>query len=268
MLNRWWWCKQQQNKTQNKAQKAPWLVLSLSGVFLLTGCFHKGTLVQDASERLSTEAHASELVNKNLGKDNALPAETIKANTIPLKAGDMYQILVAEMMVLNGFEAQAFDIVFKVAHKLRSSDLAERAFQLSMKTYNAKKIEAATLLWREIEPEAIIPWQASFLIALRQNNVEQALNDWQHYRSLSKESLEQDLFIAAQKVGASSPPESGLLFLQKLVEQYPDIWASYFALGLVADGFNQFDVALVALEQAKVRQTEESEPQIHQFFLS
>ena len=243
-----------------KAWGAPWLILSLSSVFLLSGCFQQGELIQtDASTRV-------EAVTKMVSEKTSSAVENAKTvEMIPLKAGDMYQIMVAEMMALKGFEAQAFDIVFKLAYKLRSADLAERAFQLSMKTYDAKKITNATVLWREIDPQATTPWRASFLLALRQNNIDQALLDWERYRSLSKETLERDLLIVSQKISASSPPQSGILFLQKLTERYPNNWASYFALGLVADSANRFDVALSALERAKALQTDESEAQINQF---
>ena len=246
-----------------KVQNRPWLILGLSSVFLLSGCFQQEALIQtDASTRVETVTPATQIVAEKTS-GTTLKAEAV--DTIPLKAGDMYQIMVAEMMALKGFEAQAFDIVFKLAYKLRSADLAERAFQLSMKTYDAKKITNATVLWREVDPQASTPWRASFLLALRENNIDQALLDWDRYRSLSDETLERDLLIVSQKVSASSPPKSGMLFLQKLTERYPNNWASYFALGLVADSANRFDVALSALEQAKALQTEASEAQINQF---
>ncbi|MCF6346383.1 MAG: tetratricopeptide repeat protein [Thiomicrorhabdus sp.] len=242
-------CKPQQNKVRN----IRWLALGVGSLLLLTGCFQKEALI--SGEDSSGLVVAEEVV----------PAVESKEQVIPLKAGDMYQILVAEMMALKGFEAQAFDIIFKLAYKIRSPDLAERAFQLSMKTYDAQKIEVATSLWREISPNVTTPWRASFLIALRQNDVKKALSDWERYRGLSKIPLEQDLLLAAQKVGASSPSEPGLVFMKALVKKYPDTWASYFSMGLVADAFNQFDVALDALEKARARQTEDSESKIHQF---
>ncbi len=251
-----------------KAQGSPWLILGLSSVFLLSGCLQQDVLIQtDSSTRIEGKATpASNEVNKIVNKKEPHAVVKVEAEeVIPLKAGDMYQIMVAEMMALKGFEAQAFDIVYKLAYKLRSADLAERAFQLSMKTYDAKKITNATVLWREIDPQATTPWRASFLLALRQDNIDQALRDWERYRSLSNETLERDLLIVSQKISASSPPKSGMLFLQKLTERYPDTWASYFALGLVADSANRFDVALSALEKAKALQTAESEAQINQF---
>ncbi len=189
----------------------------------------------------------------------------VSMENLALQSGDMYQIMVAEMVALNGFEAQAFDIMYKMAYKLRSSDLAKRAFELSMKTYDAQKIESAANLWRELSPSATSPWRAAFLMALRRNDVNAALSDWEQYRARSKESLERDLLIAAQKVRGLSTAESGVAFMQALVERYPDTWVSYFALALVADGFKQTERALKALEQAKSYQTEAAEPKIHQF---
>lgn len=239
---------------QNRVRKLRWLALGFGSLFLLTGCFQKERLIK-----------APETTNLVVAEEVTPVVEAKKDQVLPLKAGDMYQILVAEMMALKGFEAQAFDIMFKLAYKLRSPDLAERAFQFSMKTYDAQKIESATSLWRDISPKVSTPWRASFLIALRQNNIEKALNDWERYRALSKAPIEQDLLVTAQKVGSSISSEVGLTFMQALVKKYPETWASYFALALVADAFNQFDIALDALEKAKAYQTDMSEPKIHQF---
>ncbi len=241
------------NAQQKRVRKIRWLAVGLGGLFLLTGCVQKEALIQ-APEIISTAV-----------KEKQAPVVEVKEHVIPLEAGDMYQILVAEMMALKGFEAQAFDIMFKLAYKLRSPDLAERAFQFSMKTYDARKIESATALWRSISPNAPTPWRASFLIALRQNDIEKALVDWDRYRALSKDALERDLLVTAQKIANSPPTEASLTFMHKLVQKYPNSWESYFALALVADAFNQFEIALDALEKAKAYQTDTSEPKIHQF---
>lgn len=239
---------------QNRVCKLRWLVLALGSLFLLTGCFQKEQVIK-----------APKTMDLVVAEEVAPVVEAKKEPVVSLEAGDMYQILVAEMMALKGFEAQAFNIMFKLAYKLRTPDLAERAFQFSMKTYDARKIESAASLWRKISPNASTPWRASFLIALRQNNVEKALEDWAHYRTLSKSPIERDLLVTAQKVGASISSESGLAFMQALVKKYPETWASYFALGLVADTLNRFDIALDALEKAKAYQTDTSEAKIHQF---
>lgn len=231
-------------------------VVAMGGVLFLAGCV-QGEEVIKASNLPDRNVHSEIVTDKVLSNKPDVFTQ--------LEAADMYQFMVAEMMVQKGFEAQAFEIVFKLANKLRHAELAERAFQLSMKTYNAQKIEDATFLWREIAPQEVLPWRASFLIALRHDDVELALKNWQHYRGLSKESLERDLLLAAKKISVSSPPESGVVFLQALTDLYPDTWASFFALGLVADAFNRYDVALVALEAAKKVQVENSEQQINQF---
>ncbi len=258
--------KKRNNRNNNRVRSCLTFGMALGCLFVLNGCV-QGEGEVKASKITSLPVTASPVEEDSIsnlekkGGEEKAHSQTI----IALHAGDMYQIMVAEMMALKGFEAQAFDIMFKLANKLKSPELAERAFQFSMKTYNAQKIEAATQLWRNVAPQEKIPWRASFLIALRQNDVEQALSDWKQYRRLSDETLERDLLIAAQKISVSSPPEPGLLFFHHLVELYPDTWASYFALGLVADAFNQFQVALDALEEAKKHQTSLSEARIHQF---
>jgi outer membrane PBP1 activator LpoA protein len=83
-------------------------------------------------------------------------------HSLHVDADTMFQILAAEMMVQKGQPAQAFDLIYEVAVNTRDTELAKRAFELSIATYDADKIEAATILWREVSPDAPIAWRASF----------------------------------------------------------------------------------------------------------
>ncbi len=89
---------------QNRVRKLRWLALGFGSLFLLTGCFQKEPLIK-----------APETTELVVAEEVTPVVEATKEQVIPLKAGDMYQILVAEMMALKGFEAQAFDIMFKLA---------------------------------------------------------------------------------------------------------------------------------------------------------
>ena len=232
-------------------------IVLTSSLLLLSGCSasflndHDSNVSGVALPLLSSlDAHDSSLL-KTTG-----PSLHIDANT-------MFQILAAEMMVQRGLPAQAFDVVYDIALKTQDSALAERAFELSMTTYDAQKIEAATKLWREVSPKAPVAWRASFLISLRQGALELALEQWHRYHSLSEEGLDDDLLLTAQRVSTSVEAQHGVVFMQSLVQAFPDAWAAYFSLGYVAHVHGQLDLALAALEKARNLQTTESAPQIH-----
>ena len=229
----------------------------ISSFLLLSGC-SAGFLTTNDSN-VSGVALPSTLSLE--GPDNTL--SRVSEHSLHIDANTMFQILAAEMMVEKGQPAQAFDVIYELAFNTRDAELAERAFELSITTYDAQKIEAATNLWREVSPQAPVAWLASFLISLRQGSVELAVKQWHRYHSLSEEGLDKDLLLTAQRVSTSSRSEHNIDFMQSLTQAYPDSWAAYFSLGYVAQTHGQLEVALAALEKARSLQTTESEPQIN-----
>jgi len=193
--------------------------------------------------------------------DDAL--SSVPEDSLHVDADTMFQILAAEMMVQKGQPAQAFDLIYELAVNTRDAGLAERAFELSITTYDAKKIESATNLWREVSPQEPIAWRASFLISLSQGSIDLALKQWHRYHDLSEEGLDKNLLLTAQRVSSSIQPEDSIVFMQSLTQAFPESWAAYFSLGYVAHVHGQFDLAMGALEKARTLQTTESEPQIN-----
>jgi len=228
----------------------------ISSLLLLSGC-SASFLTEDDSNVSGVALPSSSSLE---GKDTS---SKVPEHSLHVDADTMFQILAAEMMVQKGQPAQAFDLIYEVAVNTRDAELAQRAFELSITTYDADKIAAATILWREVSPKAPIAWRASFLISLSQGSVDLALKQWHRYHTLSEEGLDQDLLITAQRVSTSVQPEHSIEFMQSLTQAYPESWAAYFSLGYVAHIQGQLDIALAAVEKARTLQTTESEPQIN-----
>ena len=229
----------------------------ISSLLLLAGC-SKGFLTASDSNVSGVALPSSPSLE---GHENPLPR--VSERSLHIDASTMFQILAAEMMVQKGQPAQAYDVIYELAFTTRDAELAARAFELSITTSDAQKIEAATNLWREVSPQAPEAWRASFLISLRQGSVELALEQWHRYHALSEEKLDKDLLLTAQRVSTSVKPEQGVAFMQSLAQAFPDSWAAYFSLGYVAHVHDQLDIALAALEKARVLQTPESEQRIN-----
>ena len=94
---------------------------------LLAGCSQTGSGL--FSKKTFVEASAS---HKDWRRPSGLDAQT------------MYQILVAEMLVKRGQPAQAFEMLYPIAQRLRDPGLVRYVFQLSMYTYQESNIEKAT----------------------------------------------------------------------------------------------------------------------------
>lgn len=222
-----------------------------------------------AEDRQKTAEAVSQTVPVAQEKQDRLESESENRshNAIAeqkMTSAQMLDILQAELLVRKGAFIQAFDLYYDLAGETGDPEILKRTFKLSMVTYDVDRIRRATELWKKMQPEVAIAWRASFLLKLRAGEIETALSDWQTYHQLSQQSLEKDLLISSQRVAASVPAESGLLFLELLVENYPENWASHFGMAMVASAHQMPQLAIEALQQSLKFKTEDSEPKIYQ----
>ena len=180
-----------------------------------------------------------------------MPQPEITVVAKKLDAPTMFEILAAEMFLQKGQAVDAFEILFPLAQETKDKGLAKRVFEIAMLTYDVARVEKATSLWREISPQSAAAWRAAFLMSLRRNDVETALLEWHNYHRFSGNDLQNSLVIAATKVASSVAKKSGLLFFQRLVEQYPQAWSSHFALGMVSSAYREPVIGIEALKQAQ-----------------
>ncbi|WP_157760782.1 tetratricopeptide repeat protein [Hydrogenovibrio halophilus] len=162
----------------------------------------------------------------------------------------MYEVLLGEMLALKGAQNDAFRILFPLAEQTRDPGLAERAFQLSMATFDLEAIQAATDLWREISPESSVAWKASYLMAVRDGDQSKAREHWDRYRAVSEQTLDQDLVQAAMRLRQTAPAESGLAFMQWLLQTHPEKATVQYGMGLVLHAYQQYSPAIDYLNKA------------------
>ena len=238
--------------------KTTGLLVIASSAVLLSGClpFIESSAKEDKTTEVVTSSVVAEKPTATAEKESVTVADQMSPST-HIDAPSMYQLLVGEMMVQKGYDQQAFEVIYDLALKKRSPELAERAFQLSMKTFDAAKVEAATNLWRELSPDSVVAWRASYLISLRNSDVNLAVEQWQYFQQISPETLSQDFMLTAQRVIVSIPVETGLAFFKTLSEQYADNWYALYALASAADAYGQYPIALDAAEKARSLQVEQ-----------
>jgi len=218
-------------------------LFSVIAMLVLTGCVH----TQSESQQDSTPIHEDK-------QTTLTPQELslkVKQQASHIDSSTMFEILAAEMMVQRGQLIPAFDILYPLAEKTQNKELAERVFKISMATYVVENIEKATLLWRTVSPEKATAWRASFLLSLRRNNVDLAMKEWDTYRSLSDQTLAQDLIVSATKVAASVPHAPGIRFFQTLTKSHPENWSTFYALGIVSTVYKNSRIGIQALNTSK-----------------
>ncbi len=164
----------------------------------------------------------------------------------------LYQVLIAELMAQRGEYAGAFDLLRPLVARTGDVQLAHRLFQLSMQTYDLKRIQAASELWHRLEPGNPVPLRALWLLALRQGKVDTAVRVFEQYQQVTPEPLEQDLQLAAERLAGAVPLKPALAFLDALGKRH-DTWAVDFARGQVLLEKERPQPALAAFERALKR---------------
>ncbi|BBP45000.1 hypothetical protein THMIRHAS_03730 [Thiosulfatimonas sediminis] len=220
-----------------------------TGLLAMQGCasVDAGTPVADGSQ-LSQPAALSDSAN------SAVPADKVVSNFIVqkrLSADQMFMLLQAEMRLKRGLPEQAYQIYHQLAQETQDPEIAQHAFNVSMTTFQPQNISEAVKLWRTIDPNVEGAWRASFVLSLRAGDVSAAFTEWQKYADLTAAGIDQDILVAAKR--ASSAMVGDLTFaqqfMQRIVDEYPQQWASYLGLGMIAASQKDFALALQSLKK-------------------
>ncbi|MBE0493625.1 MAG: tetratricopeptide repeat protein [Thiomicrospira sp.] len=166
-----------------------------------------------------------------------------------LDPATMFEIMMGEMLAQKGDLISAYNLIYASAKNTRDPALAERAFQLAMSAFYAEGIDKSARLWREMNPQDPTPWRVGYIMALRQGELNDALEFWHAYRKRSDLSLEDDLRNSAAQVVQSTPPETGVAFFKALYQLYPNEWAAGYSYGYAADQYGRVDLAVEVLEE-------------------
>ena len=233
---------------------------AVSGALLLSG-------LSGCASSQSTDESRSELARQaafvetpelrapasNTSASKAPPSSSPQASATELDPQVMYEVMLAEWMVLKGAQSQAFSILYPLAQQTRDPGLAQRVFQLSMATYDLEAIQAATDLWRKVAPESEVAWKATYLMSVRQGSLKKAQQDWRAYRQHSQQSLDQDLLQGALRIIQTTPADAALPFLKWWVADTQQHALALYGYGLGLLQFGQPQLAITKLEQALKR---------------
>ena len=216
---------------------------ALMNVVLLTGC---SSLTDHPVNQPTVIAQQSDSVKPTSTEVEAAPLHTSSGMT----AGVMAQILTAELLVQKGLPAKAYELLYPLAEQTRDPALVERAFELSMATYQEAEILKATQLWLEVEPSQPTPWRAAYLMSLRQGELDVAIEQWNQYRKLADTDISEDVLSTAQRVVRSAKADVAMAFFDVVVSQNKTIWQSYYGYGVLATHYNQPQKAVEVLQQS------------------
>lgn len=205
------------------------------------------------------EMSTSDQVQSPVQSENATQSSLAEENSVDLLLSpqDMYRVLLAEMLVGKG-EAQAgYELMYLVALKTRNPQLTERTFKLSMMTYDLNAISQASHLWREVSPEEPLAWKASYIMQAREGDIDSAVASWNRFHALTTNSLAFDVMESVVRLTQAVQPENGMAFLQQLYQQFQPAVVVDYALGMAAEAYKQYDMAIKQLQKTLVKLSSE-----------
>ncbi|WFE67973.1 tetratricopeptide repeat protein [Thiomicrospira sp. R3] len=186
-------------------------------------------------------------------RTDAMTVESVAVSQVKLEPALMFELMLGEMLAERGDTFSAYNLLFPIAQKTGDVRLAERSFQLAMSAGFAQGIEQSAELWRSLDPMQASAWRVGYLMALRHDDLEAALDYWASYRKVSDLDLADDLRSASAQAIQATKPETAIAFFQALTRSYPDEWVAGFALGYVANHYNQPLIAVETLEDVATR---------------
>jgi len=106
----------------------------LLNLLILGGCGQLATKTSPEQQTSSPKTVSDDSTQARASQDE------LNLSSIDLSPEDMYRVLLAEMLVVKGDVHSGYKVMFDVATRTRSPQLAERTFKLSMATYDLKAI--------------------------------------------------------------------------------------------------------------------------------
>lgn len=226
----------------------------LVSVTLLSGLMLSGCSL--TTEKSTENEAATQSQSEKVVKTNNQPATKLEPS-INMDSQTMFEVMAAELLLKRKQPQAAFNTLYKVAQRYQNAELAERAFQMAMMTYNEESIEKATTLWKNISPDSDVAWRAAFILSLRNDKLDQALQEFETYQSLSATNLQTDLIAAANKVGSAVSAARGIAFFKALTVRYSQEWSAFYALGMVSTIYKEAETGIEALTTAQQMMQEE-----------
>ncbi len=207
--------------------------LFILGSFLLTGCTQLGT----------TKAPAHAVLLESSAESFVADKETLVPVSVAMGSQTMFEIMVAEILVHRGREAEAYSLIMPLAHKTQDLGLSQRAFELSLRTRDFAKIKEAADLLKSLSPDNPAVWRASYILSILKGDISQALIEWQTHAKLSQKPFEELFLTTVNRISKSVPQENGIAFLQGIKYLYPNEKAINYGIGTLALSYQNHSLA-------------------------
>ena len=176
-----------------------------------------------------------------------------KSTAVPPKTIDkelLFNYLAGEISVQRGAWEAAYEHLLLAAKEAKDAVAASKAARLAWRQDDMKRATRATKLWIEYDPNALSARQLAMLAALRNDDMDTALEQ-AHAMLLIAKARGKDGFLLLSSALATTKNRNKLLLIQDIAHQYAGDARAQYALALVSSQEKEFTTALQALDEAQ-----------------
>ena len=176
-----------------------------------------------------------------------------KSTAVPPKSIDkelLFNYLAGEISVQRGAWEAAYEHLLLAAREAKDAVAASKAARLAWRQDDMKRATRATKLWIEYDPNALSARQLAMLAALRNDDMDTALEQ-AHAMLLIAKARGKDGFLLLSSALATTKNRNKLLLIQDIARQYAGDARAQYALALVSSQEKEFITALQALDEAQ-----------------
>ena len=193
----------------------------------------------------------SEVTVKQDGKEKQakiVDVEPVRPN-IELTGDLMYKILLAEFAGQRGRLDIALANYMDLARTTRDPRIVERATRIAVYARNNKDATEAATLWAQLDPLNPDPQQVLAVMALRNGDMDKALEHLQNILDYSHGELDQKLWMIANLLSTEKDQDLIMKVMQKLIETRQDQPEALYAFAHVAARLGKLDQARDLLQR-------------------
>lgn len=184
--------------------------------------------------------------------DSPVPVAPAPSPTGPtdLTGEVMYEILLAEFAGQRGDLDTAVNTYLRLAHRLDSAEVAERATSIAVFAREDDKARDAAALWVRRAPDNLEARQVLAALYIRTGDADLALTQLRYVLAADPEARGQRLRMIAGFLGREQEQDAALEVMERLLEEHRDDPDALFAFAQMAVRAGNLDKARQGVEAA------------------
>ncbi len=210
--------------------------IKLAGLVVVTGCssVSKKAPEQDVVKSVAPKTEKSAKIEKQTSID----------------PDTLYLLLAGELAGQRKAYNVALDAYLQAAQRARDPRVAERATRIALYLKDPEKIEQAVQLWLEDDPDNLSARKIALLSAMRNADKAFAIEQLNAYLKLDPAGFESVLLEMAKVMARNGREDQMLAILNELAAQHPEQASIFYVKALLAAKRQQYEQAMVAINQA------------------